>query len=82
MSTDPTFSESDEGKTVIDADGEKIGTVSEVRGSTAHVDPDTGISDSIMSMLGWTGSDEDEYRIHSESIARITDDEVHLRRDL
>lgn len=74
--------ESVEGKRVIDAEGEKVGIVSGVRRGTAYVDTDPGVADRIMSMLGWDDIDEGDYPLSGESIERITDDEVHLRRDL
>jgi hypothetical protein len=47
-----TITEKDEGKRVIDSDGNEIGLVSGVRGGTAYVDPDPGIGDTILSKLG------------------------------
>ena len=71
-----------EGKHVVNAEGDRVGVVSGVRGDTAYVDPDPGITDSLMSTLGWENVDDDDYPLDSESIERITDDEVHLKQRL
>ncbi|MFC6975383.1 PRC-barrel domain containing protein [Halomicroarcula sp. GCM10025709] len=72
------LTEEDEGKTVVDADGETIGMISGFRGGKAYVDPDPGITDQIMSRLGWENVDEDDYALDSDMVAQISDDEVHL----
>jgi hypothetical protein len=72
------FTEDDEGKTVVNADGEEVGIVTAVEHGTAHVDPDPGITDKIMSALGWSDQDEDTYPLQEESVEAITDDEVRL----
>lgn len=81
MSEHTTIDASAEGKKVIDADGEAVGVVSGVRGGVAYVDPDPGIADRVMSTLGWDDVDGDDYPLREGEIERITDDEVHLRRD-
>ncbi|WP_255196159.1 PRC-barrel domain containing protein [Halorarius litoreus] len=70
------------GKKIINADGNEIGVVSGIRNGVAYVDPDPGITDKVMSRLGWGDTDDDDYRLHPEKIDRVTDDEIHLRRDL
>ncbi|WP_137286510.1 PRC-barrel domain containing protein [Halorussus salinisoli] len=75
------FSESDEGKPVVMGD-EKVGMVSEVKGGTAHVDPDPGITDKIKATLDWGDHDEDTYPLQENRVDAITDDEVRLRSDL
>ena len=72
--------ENDEGKPVKTADGEQIGMISGVRGGTAYVDPDAGITDRIKSMLGWEDVDEDDYALAESEIDTVTDDEVRLSR--
>lgn len=74
-----TFTEDDEGKTVINDDGEEVGMIATVEHGTAHVNPDPGLTDTIKSTLGWGDSDdEDTYPLQEESVASVTDDEVHL----
>jgi hypothetical protein len=74
------LTERDEGKKVVNADGEAIGMISGFRGGQAYVDPDPGITDEIMSTLGWQDVDEGDYAIDSDHVEHITDDEVHLSR--
>lgn len=69
----------DEGKPVVDSSGEKIGMVTEVTSGTAHVNPDPGITDMIRSKLGWGDADQDDYRLDSNRIDTVTDDEVRLK---
>lgn len=76
------ITEHDEGKTVVNADGDKIGMVAEVRGDRAYVDPDPGIGDQIMSKLGWSHGGDEEYPLDSSRIAEVTDDQIRLQRDL
>lgn len=76
------ITEDDEGKSVVNADGDEIGIVSEVRNDTAYVDPDPGIGENIKSKLGWGSADADDYPLDRASIEAVTDDEVRLRRDL
>ena len=78
MSDRTTLSDSDEGKKVVNASGESIGRVIEVKGSTAHVDPDPDLTDTIKSKLGWGESDEETYRLQASRIDTVTDDEVRL----
>lgn len=78
MSSDISLTESDEGKKVIDSSGENIGQVMEVRNGRAYVDPDPGITDSIMSKLGWGSGDEETYELEPSNVDRVTEDEIHL----
>lgn len=70
--------EDDEGKTVVDASGEEVGLVVDVRGDTVYVDPHPSIADRIRTTLGWGESDADDYTIGPDRIARITNDRVEL----
>jgi len=72
------LTERDEGKTVVNADGDTIGVISDFRGGQAYVDPDPGITDKIMSALGWDDPDEEEYALDTDRVEHITDDEVRL----
>ena len=73
------FTEDDEGKSVMDANGDEIGMVNRVHGGDAFVDPDPGITDAIRSKLGWGQANKDEYRLESYRVDQITDDEIHLK---
>jgi hypothetical protein len=78
----PEFTDDDIGKTVINAEGEEVGLIADVEHGTAHVEPDPGITDTIKAKLGWGGTDEDAYPLQEQAVAEVTDDEVHLQRDL
>lgn len=78
MESNTNFTESDEGKNVINQNGETIGRVVEVEGNRAYVDPDPGVTDTIMSKLGWGSRDEGSYLLESGKVESITDDEVRL----
>ncbi|WP_255194552.1 PRC-barrel domain containing protein [Natronobeatus ordinarius] len=74
------FSDHDEGKRVVNADGEAIGIVEHVHGSTVHVNPDPGVTDTIRSKLGWGDADEETYELDESNVESITDDEIRLGR--
>lgn len=78
MASNTTFTESDQGKQVVNNSGNTIGRVVEVEGGRAYVDPDPDVTDSIMSKLGWGSRDEEAYPIDSDRVADITDDEIRL----
>jgi len=74
------ISENEKGKTVVDTNGEDIGTVDavDVSGNRIYVDTNHGIGERIMSALGW-GDTDDDYPIPATEINRITDDTVELK---
>jgi hypothetical protein len=74
------FTDEDEGKRVVNADGDEIGIVETVEGGSAYVNPDPGITDTIKSKLGWGDSDEESYELPEQNIKAITDDEVQVDR--
>jgi len=76
------LTEDDQGKTVVTADGDEIGVISGFRGGQAYVDPDAGMTDKILSSLGWTDVDEDDYALGDDQVAEVTDDEVRLTSGL
>lgn len=80
--SDTSITGSDQGKRVVNAEGTTIGVVAGVRGDTAFVDPDPGITGTIKSKLGWDTVDEDDYPLHDDRIERITDDEIRLVEDM
>lgn len=79
MST--TFTEDDLHKRVQNANGEVIGTVTEIESEIAHVEPRSGVVDSIRSALGWGRSSQETVSIHAESVEEITVDTIHLEAD-
>jgi hypothetical protein len=72
------FTDEDEGKRIVNAQGDKIGMVTNVEGGTAYVDPDPGLTDTIRSKLGWGSADQDDYRLESSHVSTITNDEIRL----
>ena len=74
------FTDDDEGKRVVNAEGDEIGRIEAVQGGSAHVNPDPGMTDTLKSKLGWGDADEDTYQLDHENVEEITDDEVRLRR--
>jgi sporulation protein YlmC with PRC-barrel domain len=72
------FTPADEGMEVQTSDGEYIGKIESVEGSTAHVRPDTGLAQSIRTRLGWTDENEQTFKLDHSDVAEITDDIVRL----
>lgn len=72
------ITDADEGKAVIDSNGNQVGVVKSVEHGTAYVDPDPGITDKLMSKLGWGDSDEEDYPLQEARIETVTDDEIRL----
>ena len=70
--------ESMEGYSVVNASGDEIGIVKDVRNGTAYVDPDPGLTDSIRSKLGWNDPDAKDFPLGNDRIDRIDGDEIHL----
>jgi hypothetical protein len=75
-----SISEHDEGKTVLNQDGETVGMVTSVRGDRMFVNPEPGITDRIKSKLGWEDVGEDDYVVRESDIETVTDDAVRLSR--
>lgn len=80
MQNNVTLTEDDEGKKVVNKNGDEVGRVVEVQHGTAQIDPDPGLTDTIKSKLGWADSDEESYRLDADSVERVSDDEIHLNR--
>ena len=72
-----TLTDGDEGKTVVDRDGNEVGTIDRVEHGTAYIDADEGLIDGIKSMLGDDG--DGTYTLVGTDVERVTDDEVRLR---
>jgi hypothetical protein len=69
----------DQGKRVVDSNGEKIGMVTEVKSGTAYVNADPGLTDTIRSKLGWGDADQNDYALEENRIDSVTDDEIRLK---
>ncbi|MFW5924276.1 MAG: hypothetical protein ACOCY7_00065 [Halodesulfurarchaeum sp.] len=77
------FQSDDEGKVVKTTDGNMIGRVDSVSGSTAHVRPEESLSQSIRRRLGWSeeGGSDETYELRHSDVETITDDEIHVRSE-
>lgn len=73
-----TFTEDDEGKSVVNDQGEDVGIIADVEHGTAYVDPDPGLTNKIKSKLGWDDRDEDTYPLQEDAVESVTGNEVHL----
>lgn len=67
--------ESDEGKPVINASGDKLGEVADVNEGVAYVDPHPSLTKKILARLG-AEEDDEYYQLRRDKIDHITDDEV------
>lgn len=74
------FTDDEEGKRVVNENGDEIGVVESVEGDMAHVEPDPGMTDTIKSKLGWGDADEETYALEADHVEEITDDEIRLAR--
>ena len=81
MAYDVVIDGSVEGKRVVDEDAEEVGVVTSVRDGTAYVDPAPDATETITSKLGWADVDTEDYALPEGSIERITNEEVHIRRE-
>ncbi len=76
------LTESDEGKFLMDAEGEQIGIVTEVEGDVAHVEPDPSLPEAWIQSLGFGDADEDDIEVPADAVATVTDEEVRLSKDV
>ncbi|MFC4245848.1 PRC-barrel domain-containing protein [Natribaculum luteum] len=73
------LSDDDVGKPVVNANGERIGTVATVEGDAVRVDPDTGLTETIKAALGWSKPSTRSYVLDEDAVERVTNDEVRLK---
>lgn len=76
------FTDEDEGKRIVNADGDTIGRVIDVRAGTPYVDPDPGVTDTVKSKLGWGDADEETYALDESSIESVSDEEIRISHDI
>lgn len=77
-----TVTEADEGKRLVNASGERLGTVTEVQAGTAYVDVEPDLTDTIRSKLGWGAPEQEDYALQQDLVDVITDDEIRLKQTL
>jgi len=80
MATEIT--QEDEGKPVV-RENDTLGRIVNVEHGTAYVDPDPGVTDTIMSKLGWSDETkrDETYPLADESVVEVTSDEVRVESD-
>lgn len=78
------LSTADEGKVLMDVEGEEIGVVTEVDADeqVAYVEPDPGIGEAVLQGFGFGEADEDDIEVSAESVATVTDTEIRVSTDL
>jgi hypothetical protein len=78
------LSTTDEGKFLMDNEGEQIGIVTEVdpQAQVAYVEPEPDVAEAIIQGLGFGDADADDIEVPAESVATVTDSEIRVARDL
>lgn len=78
------LSTTDEGKYLMDVEGEQIGIVTEVDAEeqVAYVEPEPGISEAWIQGLGYGDADEDDIEVHADAVETVTDTELRVATDL
>jgi len=78
------LSTEDEGKFLMDAQGEQIGIVTEVdpKGQVACVEPDPDLTEAWVQGLGFGDAGEDDIEVAADAIGTITDSELRVTVDL
>jgi len=74
----------DEGKVLIDVEGEEIGVVTEIDPDeqVAYVEPDPSVGEAVVQGLGFGDADEDDIKVPADSVATVTDSELRVDTDL
>lgn len=78
------LSTEDEGKFLMDVEGEQIGIVTEVDAGAqlAYVEPDPDVAESWIQGLGFGDADGDDIEVSADSVATVTDSELRVDQDL
>jgi sporulation protein YlmC with PRC-barrel domain len=78
------LSTQDEGKILIDIEGEELGVVTEVdpQEQVAFIDPDPSVANSVIQGLGFGDAGEDDIEVPANSVETVTDTELRVARDL
>jgi hypothetical protein len=78
------LSTADEGKFLMDVEGEQIGIVTGVDAEeqVAYVEPEPGMTEAIVQGLGYGDKDDDDIEVPAESIETLTDSELRVATDL
>ena len=70
----------EEGKDVVNADGEHLGTVEDIEGDAIHVDLDPEMTDDRRSEFGWGDRENEIHRVENDRIREVTVTEVVIFR--
>ncbi len=73
------LTKADEGKPVLDAEGAEVGRLLAVADGRGYVEPEPTVADAIRMRLGWGTATDGTHPVDGGSVARITDDAIHLR---
>lgn len=78
------LSTADEGKFLMDVEGEEIGVVTEVdaEAQIAYVEPDPGLGEAVLQGFGFGDADEDDIEVPADTVATVTDTEIRVSIDL
>lgn len=78
------LSTADEGKFLMDVEGEQIGIVTAVDAEeqVAYVEPEPGMAEAIVQGLGYGDKDDDDIEVPADSIETVTDTELRVETDL
>jgi hypothetical protein len=78
------LSTADEGKVLMDIEGEEIGIVTDVDPDEqiAYVELDPGIGEAVVQGLGYGDADEDDIEVPASTVATVTDTELRVEADL
>lgn len=81
MSSRTTVTAEDEGKPIV-IDGDTVGRIVSVEGGTAYIAPDPSLTETVFAKLGWEEPRDDDYPLETDSIEKITDEEIRLSSPL
>ena len=78
------LSTEDEGKFLMDVEGEQIGIVTGVdaEAQVAHVEPDPDLAEAWVQSLGFGDVGEDNIEVPASAVETVTDSELRVARDL
>lgn len=77
-----TLTAEDEGKFLVDVEGEQLGIVTAVEDNTAWVDPEPGLGEAVLAAFRWTEKEEDDYTVSGEVVDTVTGEEVRVDGDI
>ncbi|WP_049902371.1 hypothetical protein [Halococcus agarilyticus] len=74
------LTDDDRGKSVVDHEGNRVGSITDTRDGRGVVetDDDSSLTDKLKSALSWDDSD-DSHELRNDDVDSVNDDEVRLR---